>query len=526
MPGTPGKRVRDNVSLITILFLAAFNAILLANGQTPVPGVKQVAVGKYHSLALRDDGIVRCFGSNIYGECNCNELAGAKFVAAGTSVSMVVLENGTVRAFGDSSNGLLNVGSLANYKAIQISIYDTHALILLDDATSRFIGNSWQYAENLPQYLGNIKQVAAGEDFSAYLLNDGTVRVFGDTEYKQLDVIALARYRVVQIAAGLDHGVALLDNGRVKIWGYDHGRRTDAENQINVKQVAAGNDRTFLLFASGHVRAFDSAGTDLSWNDGRPVRQIALGRYHALFLYEDGAIGSWGTENGYGQITVPWDLQRARVLAPPSPPPAPPPPPPPTQTMSTGAIAGIAVGGAFILVAIAGLGYFGYRRKKKSDEEVVASNHAASKDVDLGTPFNDTNIDRYTQMDKQSASPIPAHVPTNVASTDPQMVPIITNKTALVQQDPVANQTFIGKTFVTVKTTYVPADKGQLSVQAGGKHRSHARPRPGCSHYDRPFSFFSKDRIYVDEVLANGWARGISTADGKEGLLPVGVLDV
>jgi alpha-tubulin suppressor-like RCC1 family protein len=77
-----------------------------------------------------------------------------------------------------------------------------------------------------------VKMISIGDDHTVALMNDGTVKTWGDNDHGQLGdgttinkatpitIIGLAN--IVAIAAGNDHTVALRDDGTVWTWG-DNG---------------------------------------------------------------------------------------------------------------------------------------------------------------------------------------------------------------------------------------------------------------------------------------------------------------
>ena len=92
----------------------------------PVPnlsGVKAIAAGGHHSLALLKNGTVVAWGGNGRGQLGdatttnrgvpapVSGLSGVKAIAAGAEFSLALLKNGTVVAWGDNEQGQLGNGS-------------------------------------------------------------------------------------------------------------------------------------------------------------------------------------------------------------------------------------------------------------------------------------------------------------------------------------------------------------------------------------------------------------------------------
>jgi len=86
-------------------------------------GVKAIAAGGHHSLALLKNGTVVAWGGNGRGQLGdgtttnrgvpapVSGLSGVKAVAAGAEFSLALLKNGTVVAWGDNEAGQLGNGS-------------------------------------------------------------------------------------------------------------------------------------------------------------------------------------------------------------------------------------------------------------------------------------------------------------------------------------------------------------------------------------------------------------------------------
>jgi alpha-tubulin suppressor-like RCC1 family protein len=83
-------------------------------------GVKAISAGEYHSLAVKEDGTVFAWGYNSYGQLGdgtttfyrttlvqVQNLSGVKAVAAGANHSLALKEDGTVQAWGHNEYGQL-----------------------------------------------------------------------------------------------------------------------------------------------------------------------------------------------------------------------------------------------------------------------------------------------------------------------------------------------------------------------------------------------------------------------------------
>ena len=188
-------------------------------------GIIAIAGGGEFSLALKKDGTVWTWGSNIFGElgngtisatgCMCDSvpkqvpgLTGIVSIAASNSAyhALVLKNDSTVWAWGNNNGGQLgdntvnnipspiqvhgpgNVGFLTGIK--KIAVGSVHSMALKNDETiftwgansSGQLGDGTTNDRHVPQQLpgiNNVTQIACGSEFSLFQKNDGTVWSFG-----------------------------------------------------------------------------------------------------------------------------------------------------------------------------------------------------------------------------------------------------------------------------------------------------------------------------------------------------------
>ena len=141
--------------------------------------------------------------------------------------------------------------------------------------------------------------IGGGYRHSAAILENGTVKAWGDNNYGQLgqgntqdigdgsnemgdnlSAVDLGTGRTATaIAAGIYHTVALLDNGTVKAWGYN------AQGQLG-----QGNNQSI---GDGSNEMGDNlSAVDLG--TGRTATAIAAGWYHTIVVLDNGTVKAWG----------------------------------------------------------------------------------------------------------------------------------------------------------------------------------------------------------------------------------------
>ncbi len=136
----------------------------------------------------------------------------------------------------------------------EIAIRDTHMMVLTID------GRVWSNRFALPQITG-IKHIAAGRDFAALLLNDGTVKVWADNNDDGILTIPTTATNITEIAAGDYHLLALRANGQVVSWGanaHDYGQADIpyAATMGNVVAINAGERQSIVQLRTGKAVAW------------------------------------------------------------------------------------------------------------------------------------------------------------------------------------------------------------------------------------------------------------------------------
>ena len=157
-----------------------------------LPTVRAIAAGDLFNLALATDGSVWAWGGNVYDglgeDINITGstvskpllvpgLSGVKAVAAGAGHALALTANGSVWAWGNNQSGQLGV----------------------EPSTGVYRRSSPQQVAG----LSGVRSIAAGSDHSLALLADGSIWTWGDNRYGQLGDTTTTNRATPRRVAGL-----------------------------------------------------------------------------------------------------------------------------------------------------------------------------------------------------------------------------------------------------------------------------------------------------------------------------------
>jgi len=187
--GQLGQDNLTNVGYSAATSVASLTPINLGTNLSPV----RIAVGAEHSCAIFNNGAVKCWGDNGYGQLGQN--------------STTKVGCGNTNGCPNSAASISSIDLGTRLTATQIGSRDNHTCALLNDGSMKCWGQndrgqlgqdsttlagdspSTSVAALSPVFLGINKtatQIAVGSHHTCAVLNDGTIKCWGDNGYGQL----------------------------------------------------------------------------------------------------------------------------------------------------------------------------------------------------------------------------------------------------------------------------------------------------------------------------------------------------
>ena len=295
----------------------------------------EISVGTYHACALLDDGSVKCWGRNAEGAIGtgssgsigdqASEMgdnlatidlgtgATATSITTGSYHSCAILDNGSVKCWGDNGYGQLGIGSTYDMgdgademgdnlatvdlgtgrTAIQIEAGSYHTCAILDSGVMKCWGmNSYGQLG-----LGHTENVGRGVDLDGNsvvcipgLETATNLRECDSVMGDGLSAVDLGEGRTAAaMALGHYHTCAILDNGSVRCWGLNTNGRTGLGTSTGSQGDSAGE-----------------MGDELPTVDlgsGRTAASISAGYSHTCVLLDNLSVACWG-DNSRGQLGI------------------------------------------------------------------------------------------------------------------------------------------------------------------------------------------------------------------------------
>jgi len=252
----------------------------MSSGGTDLYGIVAIAGGRYHAAALRYDGSVWAWGTNANGQLgdglsssrqyaqqgktgSSTTLYGVKQIAVGLYHTMALGTNGQVHGTGYNGYGQLGDGTVTGRYYFTAATTNNNGVFDLSCGTYHSV-----FAREV-----NSKPWATG--YNAY----GQLGDLGTTNRSTIDGVNGAQY-ILAVAAGAYHGLALTGERWVRSWGYNfygqlgNGESGSDKNQLTavavqlaggtslsrVHSIAAGTSHSLALMDDARVMAWGYNG--------------------------------------------------------------------------------------------------------------------------------------------------------------------------------------------------------------------------------------------------------------------------
>ncbi len=178
----PGTNISNAVSVDageyqTIVLNSSGNVISIDNDGhnlvIPIPeqiNAVQIAAGQKHLVLLDNNGTVKAYGDNTFGQCNTSEWTDIIAVAAGANFTAGLKSDGTLVACGSNMSSQCDVSSYVG--AVDIDAMDQTLVILFADGTVAVRGDISLGIKNADSFT-NVKRISAGDGCIVAETNDG-----------------------------------------------------------------------------------------------------------------------------------------------------------------------------------------------------------------------------------------------------------------------------------------------------------------------------------------------------------------
>ncbi len=294
---------------VSLIYASPFSTPL-DHEATEFLAVKQVSIGMYGGCAILENGALKCWGNNDYGQLGLGNTAimgntantiGDKLplielnsptipvqVVSNSYSTCVLFESGKVKCWGRNSSGQLGYedvttrGSIASSVPSKLPFLDLDAKLKVKKITGKGSNSFCALFEN-----GQVKCWGAN---GSGQLGLGSTKFYGNekkTMGSKLPFLNFGKEKTVVDIAAANHVCAILNTDEVKCWGVSTAGKT-----------GSGTEQPIGDFPEETPDKLSPINLGVS--DARPV-QISTSLTHTCVLFDNGRAKCFG-ENDYGQL--------------------------------------------------------------------------------------------------------------------------------------------------------------------------------------------------------------------------------
>lgn len=269
-----------------------------------VPWIETAAYDRWLCTVVPSDGITT--GAEAGAEVQVL-VDGTQFIAAGRYHSCAVRQDGLVACWGVDDNGAMDSGQVSGslqpqYGAGEVVAGELFGCILKYDTASVHCwgGNDYQQVSGIP--LGTFIQVSAGNNHVCGVRSNGQLECWGSAlSWNEQPPSGVA----LEVASGNEFSCARMENGSIQCWNFPGSETPPSGN--NWAHIAAGGSHACALDGSGAVTCWgdDSQGQGMSGVDpALAFDQISAGWNHTCGVERGtGFAHCWG-DNSFAQSDV------------------------------------------------------------------------------------------------------------------------------------------------------------------------------------------------------------------------------
>jgi alpha-tubulin suppressor-like RCC1 family protein len=256
-------------------------------GQTDVPesaltDVIDIAAGREHSVALKSDGSVVCWGGEMFTSVPESASSNVIAVSAGWYHSLALKSDGSVVSWGykaDVPENLPSMSMVRGGELFSLGITNTGGLV------------SWgEFAPIIPESLSeNVVDIVADKQEWMVLTSDGQIYT---SNSKMNEIPSEAHGNVSKIACGNGRYYVVKTDGSVINWVYDvtvSDEPLSAEYTTDVSNILAGSDFSVFVKTTGELLVVGNewAGQNILPTGYSGLQKITVGMHHGLLLVQE-----------------------------------------------------------------------------------------------------------------------------------------------------------------------------------------------------------------------------------------------